>query len=220
MLTEVRPERSSAYQQVSTSETVLSWSSVPGGQTDAELVELARRGSEKAFELLVRRHVDAAHAVAARLVDDDADAEDVVQDAFIRALERLEGCRDPERFRAWLLTIVRNHAHNVRKRERLRRGEPLNGVHESGVPSPILSAERSEAAERIQAAMQELTELQREVVRLHDFEGLKHGEIGAKLGISSGASRFNLHAARKKLRALLTDLDPSEDSYEAPEAEK
>ncbi len=152
-------------------------------------------------------------------MDDGADAEDVVQDGFIRALERLEDCREPERFRAWLLTIIRNHAHNVRKRERLRRGEPLDGMFKSDLPSPILETERSEAGERIAAAMEELTELQRQVVQLHDFEGLKHAEIGAKLGISSGASRFNLHAARKKLRGLLSDLDPVEERRDAPGSE-
>ena len=182
---------------------------VNGDRTDAELVEQARRGSARAFELLVRRHVDAALGVASRLVDDDSDAEDVVQDGFIKALERLEDCREPDRFRAWLLTIVRNHAHNLRKRERLRRGEALNGVHRSGAPSPLLEAERTETMERITAALDELTELQRQVVELHDFQGWKHAEIGEKLGISSGASRFNLHAARKKLRGLLPDLDPA-----------
>ena len=185
--------------------------------TDAELVQQARRGGEKAFELLVRRHVEAAHAVALRLVDDGSDAEDVVQDGFIKALERLDDCRDPDRFRAWLLTIIRNHAHNLRKRERLRRGEALNGVHASGLPSPMLSAERAEVRERVTAAMAELTELQRRVVELHDFEGWKHAEIGEKLGISSGASRFNLHAARKKLRGLLPDLDPAGAQHEASE---
>ena len=194
-------------------------SNVNDESTDAELVEEARRGGEKAFELLVRRHVEAAHAVALRLVDDGSDAEDVVQDGFIKALERLDDCRDPERFRAWLLTIIRNHAHNLRKRERLRRGEALNGVHESGLPSPILSAERAEVRERVTAAMAELTELQRQVVELHDFEGWKHAEIGERLGISSGASRFNLHAARKKLRALLPDLDPAGAQHEAPGTE-
>jgi len=185
--------------------------------TDAELVEQARRGGERAFELLVRRHVDAALAVALRLVDDGADAQDVVQDGFIRALERLDDCREPDRFRAWLLTIIRNHAHNLRKRERLRRGEALDGVHESGLPSPIQNAERAEVRERVTAAMAELTELQRQVVELHDFEGWKHAEIGEKLGISSGASRFNLHAARKKLRGLLPDLDPAGAQHEASE---
>jgi len=193
----------------------LTESNVNDQSTDAELVEQARRGGERAFELLVRRHVEAAHVVALRLVDDSSDAEDVVQDGFIKALERLDDCRDPDRFRAWLLTIVRNHAHNLRKRERLRRGEALNGVHESGLPSPLLNAERAEVRERVTAAMAELTELQRQVVELHDFEGWKHAEIGQKLGISSGASRFNLHAARKKLRGLLPDLDPAGARHEA-----
>ena len=187
--------------------------------TDAELVAQALRGGERAFEGLVRRHVDAAHAVALRLVGDASDAEDVVQDGFIRALERLEDCRDPSRFKAWLLTIIRNHAHNVRKREKLRRGESLNGVHASGAPSPLIDAERTETRERIVEAMTELTDLQRTVFELHDVEGWKHDEIGAELGITSGASRFNLHAARKKLRGLLPDLDPGRIEEERSEYE-
>ena len=80
------------------------------GTTDAHLVAQVRKGDEQAFEILVRRHLGAAHSFAYSILGEDADADDVCQDAFIIALRRVEQCRAPERFRAWLLAIVRNAA--------------------------------------------------------------------------------------------------------------
>ena len=177
--------------------------SAPGAAGDSVLVARALQGHAEAFEALVRRHLRAAFMAARPLVVSDADAEDVCQDAFIRALEQLEQCRDPSRFRAWLLTIVRNRAHNLRKYERLRETESLDGLGKGSLTGPERDLERSELGKRLSAALSQLTEKQRQVVLLHDYEGWQHAEIGRKLGMSAGASRFSLHAARKKLRALL-----------------
>jgi RNA polymerase sigma-70 factor (ECF subfamily) len=83
-------------------------------ETDGVLVARVRRGDSRAFDQLVRRHLRTAHAVARSKLDNPADADDVVQDAFIKALQRIDGCRNPEGFRGWLLVIVRNTAHNYR----------------------------------------------------------------------------------------------------------
>lgn len=174
--------------------------------SDSELVTRARQGEAAAFEMLVRRHLDAALSHAARLLPTQQDAEDAVQDAFIRALERLDDC-DPDRFSGWLMTIVRNRAHNLRSYERVRAAEGLDEAWQGNVAADR-PAERSQVEERLRGALDELTELQRSVVLLHDYEGFKHREIGDRLGISAGASRFNLHAARKKLRTMLGDLGP------------
>ncbi|MEZ4416831.1 MAG: sigma-70 family RNA polymerase sigma factor [Gemmatimonadota bacterium] len=181
----------------------------PDGVVDAELVARAREGDSTAFGDLVRRHLAVAFATARPLVATDEDAEDVCQDAFIRALERLDDCREPDHFRAWFLSIVRNRAHNVRKYQQVRHTEPLEGERAGGSSSPEADAERAEMRERTEEALKELTELQRSVLVLHDHEGWKHAEIGARLGISDGGSRFHLHAARKRLRSLLADLAPS-----------
>src|SRR6185437_6205330 len=97
--------------------------------TDAQLVELARGGDSDAFERLVRRHLRAAYLVALAAIGEVADAEDICQDAFIIALERLDDCRYPDRFLAWLLRIVRNQAHSLRRRQRVRRALPLEGAN-------------------------------------------------------------------------------------------
>lgn len=179
-----------------------------GEWSDAELVHRARAGEPAAFELLVRRYLDSALVAARRLLNNPADAEDAVQDAFIRALERLDDCKDPARFGGWLLTIVRNRAHNLRDYERVRDTESLE-EHWTHGTRDTRPAERRELSERLQGALGALTELQRTVVLLHDYEGFKHREIGDRLGISAGASRFNLHAARKKLRSLLGEYAPN-----------
>jgi RNA polymerase sigma-70 factor (ECF subfamily) len=173
--------------------------------SDSRLVERARAGDARAFEELVRRHLKAAHAVALGVLGNPADAEDVCQDAFLTALERLEECRDPSRFAAWLLRIVRNRALNARESRALRQGEPLDeqaaGV--AGDADPGREAERSELRDRLLAALAGLPPAQREVVLLHDLEGWRHREIAELLGTTEGATRVRLHEARRSLRARL-----------------
>lgn len=173
------------------------------GVKDAWLVARARRGDSAAFETLVRRHYRVAFAVALAILENRMDAEDVCQDAFVRALERLGDCREPERFVAWLLQIVRNRARNYRDYRRVRAAQPLEEVDVAGPLEPARDAERSELREALQAALSRLSEVQRQVVLLHDLEGWKHREIADALGLSDGASRQQLFAARRRLRELL-----------------
>ena len=81
--------------------------------TDALLVRRARRGDAAAFEALVRKHYRAAYAIAFGVLGSAMDAEDACQDAFVKALERLDEIRDPNRFGPWLQQIVRNRARNL-----------------------------------------------------------------------------------------------------------
>lgn len=169
-----------------------------------KLVEAARAGDAEAFEQLVRLHLSAAYTVALGVTNDPADAEDVTQDAFIAALERIEDCKDPERFSGWLLAIVRNRALNFRRSQNVRSTAPLEMVeHAASSSNPERDAANTFLREDLVAAMAELTELQRQVVLLHDVEGYKHREIGELLGISDGASRFHLSTARASLRDKL-----------------
>lgn len=131
------------------------------------------------------------------------DAEDVCQDAFVKALERLDTCRNPEKFAAWLMQIVRNRAHNFRDYQRLRSGPSLDVVTAAAPGSTHHDAERAELRQRLESALGELTPLQREVVLLHDLGGWKHREIAESLDLSEGMSRQHLFAARKRLRAHL-----------------
>lgn len=168
---------------------------------DAALVRRAIGGDTRAFETLVRRYTGAAFSVALGVMKEPSDAEDVVQDAFIRALERLEDC-DPDRFGAWLLRIVRNRAHSTRRYLGVRAAAPLDSVPTaSPLPGPQLDAERSELRQELVSAIGELTDVQRQVVLLHDLEGWKHREIGELLDLPEGTVRAHLFHARRALRA-------------------
>lgn len=170
---------------------------------DAALVTRARRGDTTAFETLVRRHFGAAYAAALSVLGNRMDAEDVCQDAFIRALEKLDELRRPARFRAWLMQIVRNRARNYRSYRRVRAAVPLEEVAAAGEDDPSMSAQRAELAGRLELALAELSQIQREVVLLHDMEGWKHREIAEALEISEGMSRQHLFNARRTLRRRL-----------------
>lgn len=162
----------------------------------------ARAGDARAFEELVRGHYRAAFATARALTGNDMDAEDVVQDGFLRAVERLDEC-DPDRFAGWLLAIVRNRAHNVRERERVRAAAALEDVDPAGPERSDRGAERDELQRALDGAMAQLSPIQREIVLLHDLEGWRHREIAEALDMSEVMARQHLFQARKRLRELL-----------------
>ena len=176
-----------------------------GRETDASLVARARGGDASAFEALVRRHYRAAHTVALATLGNGADAEDVCQEAFIRALEKLDDCREPAKVSAWLLRIVRNQAHNHRDYLEVRAAAPLDAVPSSSAGPAPRPAERAELRQRLQEAVGTLSEVRREVLLLHDLEGWRHREIARHLGISTGMSRQHLMHARRDLRAVLPE---------------
>jgi RNA polymerase sigma-70 factor (ECF subfamily) len=170
---------------------------------DAILVERARRGDSAAFEALVRRHYRAAYGVALGVLGNPMDAEDVTQDAFVRAVERLDEIRQPGRFIAWLLQIVRNRAKNYHSYRRVRAAQPLETVAVTGPSDPGGDAERAELREALESALEELSPIQRQVVLLHDMDGWKHKEIAEVLEVSEGMSRQHLMVARRALRERL-----------------
>jgi RNA polymerase sigma-70 factor (ECF subfamily) len=173
---------------------------------DAELVERSRRGDRRAFEALVRRHYGAAFAVALGRLGNRMDAEDVCQEAFVRALERLDDCREPARFVGWLLVIVRNRALNRVEYRRVRQGVSLEDVEPASAQDPARDVSRADLRDRLTEALSALTPVQREVVLLHDLEGWKHREIGEALDLTEVASRQHLFTARRALRDTLGDV--------------
>ena len=176
---------------------------------DAALVERTRAGDEKAFGLLIRRHYRVSFAVALGLLGERADAEDVCQDAFIKALEKIDECRDPDRFVGWLLRIVRNRAHNYRSYEQVRKAEDVERGDLAGRADPGRDLETNDLGRRLSDALATLSDIARQVVLLHDMEGWKHREIAGLLEISDGMSRQHLFVARKKLRTLLSGPAPA-----------
>ena len=178
-------------------------------ESDAALVARALAGDADSFEALVHRHFRAAYAVALALTREPADADDVCQDAFVRAWERLADCREPERFAAWLAQIVRNRARNRLAYFRVRRAAPLSAAADrAGAASPHADAEREELRRALLAALGTLPPVQREVVMLHDLEGMRHGEVAELVGCSEGMSRRHLSDARRVLRQRLADRYP------------
>ena len=172
-------------------------------QEDAVLVAAARDGNADAFAQLVQRYRRAAYAVALGIIGRHEDAEDAAQEAFLVALERLDACRDTERFAGWFMTIVRTRSLNLVRRESRRVGEPLPLRIGSDEPGPHRVAAQGDLRRRLSGALLELTEVQRQVVLLHDLEGWRHREIADRLELPSGTVRSHLHFARRRLRELL-----------------
>ena len=183
-------------------------------ETDARLVKAARLGDAEAFDALARRYARPAYAVAFSIVRDHLDAEDICQDVFVRALDRLEECRSPSRFAGWFFAIVRSTAQNYRRREELRRGVDVPGLDPAGRENPARDAERAELRARLGAALARLSQLESEVVLLHDLEGWNHRAIADALAISEVSSRQHLFVGRRKLREQLTDLQTHRTKHE------
>jgi len=172
-------------------------------RSDGDLVAETLRGRTEAFGILVKRYMRPGYLVALSVTGSQEDAEDVAQEAFLVALRRLEDCRDPERFGGWFLTIVRNRARNLLRREKLRRGEEITPEITRDPGGPEEDLKRWEIRRRVEEGLEGLSETRREVLLLHDLEGWKHREIGEKLGIPDGTVRSHLHFARKHLRDRL-----------------
>jgi RNA polymerase sigma-70 factor (ECF subfamily) len=182
--------------------------------SDAALVARARQGDAAAADLLLRRWFRASYLIALARLGNRADAEDACQDAFVRCLDRLHQCREPERFGPWLLQIVRSTAHNRADYLRVRATVPLEPDTVADPGRADQAAERGELRARLRAALEQLSPIQREVVLLHDLEGWLHAEIAERLELSVAMSRRHLSDARRQLRGILGDyasLEPDHD---------
>lgn len=172
--------------------------------TDSKLVEQVRRGSRAAAGRLAERYLRAGRAVALGIVGEIPAAEDIVQDAFVHAIERIDDCRQPDRFGGWLMQIVRSRALNlVRDRKKVVPIESYEGA--SAADSPEVEAERADLRDHLLAALRHLPEDRRQVVLLHDLEGWTHREIAERMSLPEGTVRSHLHLARKRLRELLAE---------------
>jgi RNA polymerase sigma-70 factor (ECF subfamily) len=182
-------------------------------QTKAETAELVRRaqqGDPHAFTALIKEYLRAGYAVALSVLSRPADAEDVAQDSFLKAFERIETCREPEHFAAWFFQIVRNRAFNWLESRRLRDVASDDAKIIEFSTAPVESAGMRHT---LLVALAALEPAQREVVLLHDLENWTHSEIAAALGISEVGSRQHLFRARQLMRAKLSGGTPSEEHH-------
>jgi len=170
---------------------------------ERELVSLARTGDERGFAGLVRLHQRRAYIVARSIVMTHEDAEDAVQEGFLRAHQALDRFDPEQAFGAWLNRIVANAALDLARRRKVRNAEEISDSIPAAFRDP---AESGELRERLEAALAQLPDRARSVIVLHDIEGFTHAEIGEMLSIPGGTARSDLHHARQKLRVLLGNL--------------
>lgn len=175
---------------------------------EPSLVERVRGGDHEAFTSLVNRYWDQAFAIAYGFLQHPEDSEDLVQDAFIRALERLDSLGSGSPFGPWFYRLLVNAALNRRKYLARRRTEAVPATATS-FESPGVDSERAELRRRLWAALKSLPHDLETVVVLHDLEGFKHSEIARVLDIPEGTSRSHLSKARRLLRDRLGEYRPS-----------
>jgi len=174
---------------------------------DAALVAAARDGDRAAFEELVRATTADTYTLALRLVGNEEDARDVVQEAYLRAYRSIGRFRGDAAFSTWLYRITANCASTSLGRRRRHRHEPLAEdallVDETPERDPELQAAAGALRDELTEALAELPPRLRAVVVLRDVYDLPHEAIAAELGISVSAAKVRLHRARKKLRENL-----------------
>lgn len=174
------------------------------GADEPDLVHAVQDGDMASFSFLVARYTDPAYAVALSILRQEHDAEDAVQAAFIRALERIDQLRPGSRFGPWFYRVLRSTCLNLRRREMLRSHPPVPETAE-GDDDPHREFEKRRARRRVLDALERLPERQRTAVMMYDLEGYDHAEIAEILGIAVGTSRANLHHGRHALKRILGD---------------
>ena len=170
---------------------------------DRVLVERVRQGDASAYDLLVRRYVSRAMAIARRLLGNIEDAEDLVQDVFMRALNRLDTFDESRAFAPWFFRLLINAGINARKARAVRVTESEREDIPSREATPYDMAARHEIRDRFRAALTALPPRQRLVISMFEVDGLSTAEIAATLGISRETVRWHHHQARHALRNAL-----------------
>jgi len=185
----------------------------------AGLVAAAKGGDREAFDELVRRTSAETYTLAYRLVGNEEDARDVVQEAYLRAYKGIGRFREEAQFSTWLYRITANCASTHLGKRRKHRHDELpeddDVLDLSPARDPQAVADASGLRERLTAALEDLPPRLRAVVVLRDVYDLPHEAIAAELGISESAAKVRLHRARRKLRERLFPLPGDEDVRDA-----
>lgn len=186
---------------------------VQNDESDARLVERVQRGDSEAFDVLARRYARRAFAAANRLLRNAADAEDVVQDAFIAAVNAIDTFDGVRPFGPWFMRIVVNKSLTaIRSRAAEARHLRGSAITEADALAPSSESlrERAEIRDRFRTALRGLPEREQLIVQLADVEGFTSTEIAGQLGLPSGTVRWLLHQARAALREALSPLRRSD----------
>ncbi|HOS92806.1 MAG TPA: sigma-70 family RNA polymerase sigma factor [Armatimonadota bacterium] len=177
---------------------------------DRALVARARRGDTEAFGALVDRHRQRVFGVAYRMLGDVEAANDVAQEAFVRAFERLESFRSSGSFVAWLVSIASNLCIDIQRRSR-RTPMSLDVMQEEKGYDPADPRQAAiehrlgtdEAADAIHQALEKLPAAQRLAITLRHIEGLGYEEIGQAMGVPVGTAKTHVHRGRERLARML-----------------
>lgn len=183
---------------------------------DQALVRYAKQGDTQAFEELVARHRDKIYARAWSMMRNEDEALDLSQEAWVKAWQRLDQFQGDSSFATWLTRITINLCLDRIRRQKRQRAESIEEMDEEsgGVErqmpvvtvNPTERLERGELRERIEKALDQLSEAHRTVLVLHEFEDMEYKNIAKTVGCSIGTVMSRLFYARRKMASLLADL--------------
>ena len=174
---------------------------------DRDLVAQARAGKQEAFRELVVRHSPLLFRLAYRMTGNEQDAEDVVQESFLRAYRRLRSFDQRATFRTWLYRIAANFALDLlRARQRRHATGDAEISIACGAPTPDRITFSGEIRDRVEQAMEELSQSERVAFTLRHFEGMRIEDVSRALGCQPGAAKHSVFRAVQKLRRALEPL--------------
>ena len=193
---------------MATSKLTVHPSSTTSGAREAELqlVERCREGELGAFEELYRQHSGRLFSLAVRMLGNQSDAEDQLQEIFLSAHRKLQSFRGESALGTWLYRLAMNQLLDYVRSRAARTGQLTDGLDDATL---LADAGGHRLADRaidridLERALAELPDGCRAAFILHDVEGLEHKEVSAVLGIAEGTSKSQVHKARLRLRGLL-----------------
>ncbi len=175
-------------------------------------ITAVKNGDAGPYDYLVSKYMKRVVSIAWGIVRNAHDAEDLAQEAFVRAFQSIDRFKPGEPFGPWIYRIVTNLALDVLKhRQRFRHEEIRESLPASRTDRADLPATANELGRRIDEAIESLPEMQRVVARLYLVEHFEHAEIAAMAGLTEGTVRSHLSLARAKLRERLSDLYEASD---------
>ena len=189
-------------------------------RSDAELYEAAMAGGSEAFAPIVERYADAVFGIALARLGDFHDAQDVAQQAFVEAFERLSGLNAPARLGAWLRSITIHRAIDlIRSKRRFAGAEVEMEMQTTDTPTPHDQLERRELREEVLAAVGRLSMTLRETTTLFYINGYSVEEVANIQDVPSGTVKRRLHDARKRLEKEMIDMVDGVLKSESPREE-
>ena len=177
--------------------------SAPMDAAERELVLAALGGDDEAFETVIRTYSRRVYVVAYAILQDKSEAEDLVQDTFLKAHQQRTRLREPEKFPAWLLTVTRNGARDrLRRRRPQASAETFDTLVDHNMATPGSAMEQEEHQAHLRRALRKLPEDHRTALTLRYLEGLDYRAIETTMGLSNGALRGILGRALGTLRRM------------------